>query len=400
VSEPALVLDTGVAEQPAAVPRIVLVCSVTQSPTNGIRDYSHQLRRALAARGIECDLCARTRSHGWATISRREDTPGRDRASLVRRLLGYDWVIVQYNPFLYARWGFAPWLPLALLRLRLHSRRPRIALMVHEDHVDMTNWRTTLMGLWQRVQLHAIRVLSEVVLGSITAWTDDLREMWPCRATYHLPVGANVPDMRQARDDQRRALGIDSEDVVLAAFGTAHPSRLVGHIAASANALAATGRRVVLLNLGCEAPHPASLDARVVHIAPGLQSDVALAAHLAAADIFLAPFVDGVSTRRTTLMAALQHGLAVIGTDGALTDPQLRAHPDALWLVPVDRHDLFAQAVVRLATDTTEREARRRAARALFEGCYAWSVIAAAMASHLGLPPDRTGEGTCSCPAR
>src|SRR4029453_3959065 len=94
--------------------------------------------------GVAADLCMRTRMGTWVTDhsdgGRREET-----SSFASGLKGYDAVVVQYNPFMYGRWGFAPWLPLGLWRLRGRKAVGRIALMVHEPYVPMVNWRWTLM---------------------------------------------------------------------------------------------------------------------------------------------------------------------------------------------------------------------------------------------------------------
>ena len=84
-------------------------------------------------------------------------------------------------------------------------------------------------------------------------------------------------------------------------------------------------------------------------------------------------------------MAALQHALAVIATDGPLTDNVLRDAPEALRLVHVDDEPGFAQAVVRLAGDPAERSALGRGARALHDRCFAWPHIADRTLHVLGL---------------
>ncbi len=50
--------------------------------------------------------------------------------------------------------------------------------------------------------------------------------------------------------------------------------------------------------------------------------------HLRAMDVALSPFVDGVSTRRGSVMAALQHGLPVATTKERWTDRILAQHDD------------------------------------------------------------------------
>jgi glycosyltransferase involved in cell wall biosynthesis len=111
-------------------------------------------------------------------------------------------------------------------------------------------------------------------------------------------------------------------------------------------------------------------------IAPGRLSDQELAAKLAASDIFLAPLIDGVTTRRTSVMAALQHGLPVVGTDGPLTDDDLRQASGALTLIPLGDVGRFAQAVVALAQDRSGRLACSRASLELYETRFSWPVLA------------------------
>jgi glycosyltransferase involved in cell wall biosynthesis len=117
-------------------------------------------------------------------------------------------------------------------------------------------------------------------------------------------------------------------------------------------------------------------------IEPGRLEASDLARHLAAADLFVAPFVDGVSTRRTTLMAALQHGLPVVGTDGRLTDGVLRSS-HALTLVSVDDRQGLSDAARGLAGDPGRRHALGAAGRELYERAFAWPVIAATIVAAL-----------------
>ena len=95
----------------------------------------------------------------------------------------YDWIVLQYQPFMYGRWGVAPWLVAALARLRLRRRRPRVALMAHEMLCSRrrAHEHGAPMGTDRRGQLAAIRVLVDVVYVSIEAWTRQLAAWWPRR---------------------------------------------------------------------------------------------------------------------------------------------------------------------------------------------------------------------------
>ncbi len=327
---------------------------------DGIRDYCVQLAAALGGCGVRAEI-------------RRPDATFDD----------VDVAIVQYNPFSYGRWGVAPMLPLKLRKIRA-ATRAGLAVVLHESYVPALNWRWALMGAWQRAQLAAVTSSADVLFTPVEPLARKLtRARGPlARPAHHLPVGSNLPDMRHTRDEHREQLGVREETVVLAAFGTGHPSRLLEHLGAAANAVWASGHDTYVLNLGAGAPPIPDLAASIPVRRPGpLASDV-LARELAAADVFVAPFVDGVSARRGSLMAALQHGLPVVGTAGPFTDRILR-DADALVLVDPHRPSATAEAAVRLAGARDDREARGNAARALYERAFDWPVISAELLSKL-----------------
>lgn len=359
---------------PAAAASLVVVAAESRRQADGIRDYTERLVEALSdAEVFAPRLVLRTPGAGWAGARGSRLARALGLEPLPAELEGADVVLVQYNPFSYGRRGFAPGLPLLLWRLR-RRRRPVLAIMFHETYVDPESWRWALMGGWQRLQLQALQRCADVQLCSIERWTDRLRRLAPRVPAEHLPVGSNLPDRRALRVEARQELGAQAGTLVLACFGLWHPGRLAGHVFAASRSVA-RGRHTILLNLG--APHrtagipPVGVDLRE----PGFMSGAALARLLAAADIVLAPYEDGVSTRRSTVMAALQHGIPVVGTAGHLTDRLLAAERDALVLVPVDDPARFANAVVALADDPQRLGEAGRAARRLYESRFDWPVI-------------------------
>jgi len=257
--------------------------------------------------------------------------------------------------------------------------------MVHEPFVPMTDWGWTLMGLWQRTQLAALRPAADVVFVSIEAWTRRFSAWQPQRPTFHLPVGSNFPDRSVAREDERARLGVEADDVVLAMVDTGGSARSPQLVTAALERLAEDGRSVVLLVLGAGASLPPDVPAAIESHLPGPLGAQAFASRLAAADIFLAPYVDGVSTRRGSMMVALQHGVAVLGTNGFLTDNVLRGATAALRLAPVDRPDLFAEEAARLAANADERGALGRAGRVLYLERFDWPVLARELLDRLAL---------------
>lgn len=359
--------------------RVVIAYSCRGHAVDGIRDHSERIVEQLRSGpyGVEVDYV------DFRGLSARLPTRILAVAKRLRTLDAESALVLQYNPFAFGRWGFAPWLPLVLASSRLRRSRPAVAVMVHEPYVPMSSIRWALLGVWQRLQLAAIRACADITFASIDAWEATLRASLPRGRVRHLPVGSNFPDCRERRESVRRELGVGDGAVVVSALGRDHPSWLSGHAVAAANAVAAAGGEVVLVVLGATAPNLEGLDPAVRLERPGLLSPEDLAGRLAASDLFLAPLIDGVSTRRGSVMAGLQHGLAVVGTEGPLTDPVLAGAAAAIRLVPVGSPAKFAAAAAELARAREEREAMGRTARQLYEKRFDWPVVAGSLLDSL-----------------
>ena len=249
------------------------------------------------------------------------------------------------------------------------------------------------MGAWQRVQLVGLLISCDRAFASTEGVAARLRRAMLGKPVLPLPVGSNLPDM-SSRPIERAELGVPDETLLVALFGTGHPSRLLGYAVEAIRAVAATGRKVVALNLGAGAPPLAGLDESIRVLAPGLLEPSEVARRLAAADLFLAPWEDGASTRRGTLMAALQHGLPVVTTDGPLTGSMLR-DSGAIALAPVDRPELFVRIATSLAGDPAARHALGKAGRELYDSAFDWPVIASRLLDACRAPghPSATSSG-------
>lgn len=96
---------------------------------------------------------------------------------------------------------------------------------------------------------------------------------------------------------------------------------------------------------------------------------------LANSDIGLFPFRDGVSLRRASFLAAMQHGLPVVTTRAGDYVPSGLVDGENVLLVPVADKEGFVQAVQRLALDAALRCKLSANAR-LWGAFFAWEVIA------------------------
>ncbi len=97
--------------------------------------------------------------------------------------------------------------------------------------------------------------------------------------------------------------------------------------------------------------------------------------HLAAADLMVMPYRDGVSLRRGTLMAVLAHGRPLITTRPVEPSAEFR-HGENMWLVPPDEPAQLARSILALAANNSLRQAMGRGARNL-AAKYGWDAIGA-----------------------
>ena len=111
-----------------------------------------------------------------------------------------------------------------------------------------------------------------------------------------------------------------------------------------------------------------SLDGRL-H-ATGTLSPEDVSRHIGACDIMLQPYPDGVSSRRTSAMAALSHGIPMVTTIGPLSEA-LWSEAGAATLVPVEEMGSLADAAASLLTSPARRQQLAARAQALYRDRFA-----------------------------
>jgi glycosyltransferase involved in cell wall biosynthesis len=370
--------------------RIDIVSAALPPKLDGIGDYTAHLAREL---GRMCRVRVIT-AHGEHDPIEGVHIESAFTTGVPRSVYGLipaiesdppDCVLVQFNQFSYGRWGWNPYLPLALRKLR--RRRPGIRqlVMMHEDFVPVINWKFAIMTTWQRWQFRALGRNADTVLFSIQPWAERYRSWFPGRQVVHLPVGSAIPNRGLARAEARKRLQIDEGTRVIGLFGTAHATRLLGLARATASEAARKGYKVLVLYIG---PHGdivrAALDGFEI-IADGPLPAEEVSRRLAAVDLFLAPYLDGASTRRSAMMAGLQHGLATVGTNGPLTDEMLKEQDGrALLLADVARPEAFVQQAMRLLDDDALRSRIACEGQRLYLGEFDWPRIASRLLAVTG----------------
>jgi glycosyltransferase involved in cell wall biosynthesis len=347
---------------------VAIVVESGRRRVDAVADHARSLMSALRGAGAEVALI--DRSGGRWQIDDGCGARGARASDAVVQMRGADWVVLEYSPFGLARWGFAPWVIWLAYRA---SRVSHLAVFVHEPYLEEGDGHRRLISHWQRFQLRAVLHFASAAAASISAWRDLVARLNPRIPVAHLPVGSNLPDRRAGRLQRRARLGAGDE-LVIAMLSTGHDSRLQDHVRLAVATIAERTGSVLALNLGAGAPELQAPDG-VRIISPGWLDAETLAEHLAASDLFLSPLVDGASTRRTSIAAALQHGLPVVTTDGHLTDPELRAPISGLRLAPANDRDAFAELAATVASEPAMRADLSRRARDAYDQRWTWERI-------------------------
>jgi glycosyltransferase involved in cell wall biosynthesis len=335
----------------------------------GVSDYTRQLARGLAQAGEE--VCV------WAPQAERETPP--DPAVTVERLPGRfgpralarldaalgRWpgrsrVLVQYVPHMYG-WkamnlAFCSWL---LLRCRVTPW-----VMFHEVAFPC-RWGQRLphnvLGAVNHLMAALVARAAGRIFVSTPAWEKLLRRLAPGAPPVHwLPIPSNVPTRADpdAVAAVRAELGAGGGRFVIGHFGT-FASIITDALAAVLPPLLTAGDRVgLLVGRGSVAfaellvrENPA-LAGRLR--ARGEATEEAVAANLGACDLLVQPYPDGVSTRRTSLMAGLALGVPTLTTRGSATEP-VWGKEGLVVLAPAGDHAALAEAAERLLADAAAR---------------------------------------------
>lgn len=345
----------------------------------GVSDYTRALARGLVGAGHTVEVWAPPcdgfdAGDRGITVHRLPDrfglrslqclTRALDRLPAPRRLL------VQYVPRAFG-WKGAN-LPFCLwLRSRRHDS---LWVMFHEvmflaegDHrvsrlalAAVNRWMATLVA-----------GASERAFVSIPGWRPMLEPLLRKGASVMwLPVPSAIPVLEDPA----------ATAAIRARYAAGHP--LVGHFGTYGAAVGALLERtleslavmsnchVLLLgegsDLACRAltsAHP-SLAGRL--FATGRLAPDDVSHHIAACDLMLQPYPDGISSRRTTAMVALSHGRPIVTTAGWLTEP-MWAEAGAAMFAPVDDPHALAVASVAALSDVSRREETGRRAAALYD---------------------------------
>jgi glycosyltransferase involved in cell wall biosynthesis len=349
--------------------------------SGGVSDYVVQLAEGLAREGEEVHVWAPTIAAGIICPPHVHRDLGRmsipdlkaldrqlDRFPAPRRML-VQWVPHGFGfrsmnvPFCFWVWN--------------HARRgDRVEIMVHEAFLRFEGtWRQYLAALVHRLMTMILLQSAERVWVSIPRYEAMWRPYTLGRSIpfQWLPLPSNVPVVRDARGiAELRARYAGPGGPLIGHFGTfGKPLHGLLEKIVPATLAQNPGASLILIGPGHEflkeivARHPA-LSGRIFTTGSIAATDPALSLHIGACDLLIQPYPDGVSSRRTSLMAPLQHGKAVVTTSGPATEG-IWFESEAVLLSPSDDTAAFVALASGLCADPARRTALAQAAQKLFD---------------------------------
>lgn len=378
-----------------SLPAWHLITSEYPPQLGGVSDYTRVVAGGLAAAGDEVHVwCPPTETVTTAAKGNgkvfEDDSSGvfvhrelgdfkpadlRRVGKLLDQFSGPRRLLVQWVPHGYGyrsmNMAFCLW-----LRRRAVSHRDILEVMVHEPYLTFGggSWKQSGVAAIHRLMTMVLLDAAERVWMSIPAWEASLRPFALRRALpfLWLPVASNISVV----DDPRGAAAVRKRyapagEQIVGHFGT-YDRNIRELLLKSAPALLRDCENctVLLLGHGGESmrdtltrKHP-QLRARV-H-APGTLSAEALSVHISACDVLLQPYIDGVSSRRTSVMVGLTHGVPVVTTSGRLTE-SIWAESEAVSLAPVEDVTTLVSEARALLRDEAKRQRLSIAARTLYQ---------------------------------
>lgn len=234
--------------------------------------------------------------------------------------------------------------------------------------------------------------LARASTGRIATNHEDLGRLKHLPNSRLIPIGSNILTRLSTGYDRakwRAKAGASPEEFLLAHFGFVNRSKGLESLFTALAHLRQGGLPARLMMIGGRtgSSDPANrayvdeIDTLIARLDVGSQvywtgyvDDNEVSAFLAACDVVVLPFRDGASYRRGSLMAAIQHGCAIVTTEPKVVVPTFR-HGKNMMLCCVDDVSSLTTLLSKLSSDPELCETLRAGARDLQQH-FDWDSIA------------------------
>lgn len=350
----------------------------------GVGDYTAQIAEGLVRTGDNVSVYCPPAAARWRPVEPVEVVVLSDRFGMrsIRELSSRierdnrSRLLVQYVPAVFGRRGtnvsFCRW-----LLARRHAGID-VRVMFHEPYLYL-RWRPDhiVTAFTQRAMAAILLDAASHLYLSTDTWRRYLARFRPqaIQDAVTLPIPSAIPsvDSLHAVNATRNA-SIGDSTYLVGHFGS-YGSHIAPMLARTFKDLLSTDARVAVLCTGSgsdrfvkrfAAEHP-PFRSRLTAVGRASAHDISV--QLQACDVLLQPYPDGVTTRRTSVMAGLANAQAVVTSDGKLTEDVWRT-TRCVALTPFDSAAL-SHTTRELLDDVTARDALRSRAVATYASCFA-----------------------------
>ncbi|MDP8299344.1 MAG: glycosyltransferase [Candidatus Tantalella remota] len=326
---------------------------------DGIGDYTRILVEELRDKGNDVRVIASGRYSGIDAdvVKVGNGKWGRNELAATMKEIegsGYDVVHMQYSPVSY---GFGVTFKLLPLLVRLKARRTLFVITFHT--LVGGRWVSRMNALLLTMFSHKVISTNEELTGLFGKWFAPF-----LGKLTQIPIGSNIPPAEISREDARAEFekenDISRDCTLLANFGFPNPWKGVEDIFEALRLVTNKGKyRLAMICSEIEENKEYLRSLKGQAAEKGIENSIIwiegedglkVSRSLKAADIFIAPYHDGISIRRGTLMAAIVNGLPVVSTYPRVDMPYFEDNKNVI-LVPASDPEALAAAVERVAMD-------------------------------------------------
>jgi len=343
---------------------------------DGIGDYTAKLIEGLRKKGpVQIEVISQKNVRRWNLFGIM---------SIMRRIKQdkFDIVHIQFPSSRFRRTIALAFLPLFI---KIVCRGTKVITTLHEFSISypINKLRQLTLSLFSdRVILTDDGDLNQLSRGPVGAIIRN--------KLAAIPIGSNIDVYKQDRAEREsflKKLKLDSKTLVISFFGFVHKNKGLEVLLRAMAELKNTGYSVYLILIADlntkDVPYHReiqnlidSLEIKDSIYLTGYCNTTEASKCLSISEICVLPFLDGVTLRRGTLMAAFSHSLPVITTRSKKYVPKEFVDRANIFLVPANDIRALKEAIRLLGEDSRLREKLKDGAKELSKK-FSWEGIAA-----------------------